>query len=195
MKTHDPEGNSFCIQNVVVSEAYQRRGIALALVERIIARVRNDGLSKRLLLICRDYLQPLYAKAGFEYVGVSPVILGARPWDEMRLVLKEPETSSNEWPQSVIGIAKSPSNESSPNNPQSTGSRDRPSLRLLSSFPGGLSDVTTDSKGVKQNKFDIICPRTGCDGPIMKSGAGHLVEKEMPEVQLYLRDGNFINPR
>ncbi|KAL5483516.1 hypothetical protein ACEPAI_8748 [Sanghuangporus weigelae] len=189
MKTHDPEGSSVCIQNIVVSTAYQRRGIALALVEQIIAEVRNDGLTKRLLLICRDNARAVYEKAGFEYVGVSPVVLGARPWDEMRLVLKEPARSSSAGIQTVNGTAKLLSHESTPQSSshldiarQSNGILTRSSSCLLSSFARGLSEVTTDTKGVKSNKFDVLCPRTVCDCIILKSSAGHLVEKYIPEL-------------
>ncbi|KAL5504973.1 hypothetical protein ACEPAH_7636 [Sanghuangporus vaninii] len=191
MKTHDPEGSSVCIQNVVVSTAYQRRGIALALVEQIIAEVRNDGLTKRLLLICRDNARPVYEKAGFEYVGVSPVVLGARPWDEMRLVLKEPARSSSVGPPTVNGTARLLPHESIPKSfshldiaQQSNGILIRSSSCLLSSFARGLSEVTTNTKGVKSNKYDILCPRTGCDHIILKSNAGHLVEKYIPELNV-----------
>ncbi|KAL5521086.1 hypothetical protein ACEPAG_9008 [Sanghuangporus baumii] len=193
MKTHDPEGSSVCIQNVVVSTAYQRRGIALALVEQIIAEVRNDGLTKRLLLICRDNARAVYEKAGFEYVGVSPVVLGARPWDEMRLVLKEPACSSSVGLQTVNGNAKllSHESESTPQPSshldivqQSNGIITRSSSCLLSSFARGLSEITTDTEGVKSNKYDILCPRTGCDCIILKSSAGHLIEKYIPELDI-----------
>ncbi|KAL5532330.1 hypothetical protein ACEPAF_5900 [Sanghuangporus sanghuang] len=200
MKTHDPEGSSVCIQNVVVSTAYQRRGIALALVEQIIAEVRNDGLTKRLLLICRDNARAVYEKAGFEYVGVSPVVLGARPWDEMRLVLKEPARSSSVGPPTVNGIARLLPHESTPQSSshldiaqQMNGILTRSSSWLLSSFARGLSEVTTDTKGVKSNKYDILCPRIGCDCIILKSNAGHLVEKYIPELNVVEQSSSSLS--
>lgn len=62
------EGN---IDNIAVSPAYRRRGVADALVSYAVERAREDGLAT-LMLEVRETNEPalrLYAKHGFEAVG------------------------------------------------------------------------------------------------------------------------------
>ncbi|KAG0303092.1 hypothetical protein BGZ98_007001 [Dissophora globulifera] len=106
MSTHDPQGSSVCIHSVCVTSAYQRRGIAIAMVKEYLKHLqqhvhipaistssddsqeladRNTSLVgvKRVLLIAHNELIGLYARAGFELVGQSAVEHGPDPWYEM----------------------------------------------------------------------------------------------------------------
>ena len=49
------------------------------------ADLSADGSTMHVLLICKQYLQPLYAQAGFTLIGPSAVVHGQDPWFEMRL--------------------------------------------------------------------------------------------------------------
>ncbi|KAL0574690.1 hypothetical protein V5O48_007275 [Marasmius crinis-equi] len=55
-------------------------------------------------------------------------------------------------------------------------SRTRPTAKLLKSFENGISDVT-DNEG-PSNRYDLLCPRTGCGSIILKKGVGKFVERE-----------------
>ncbi|KAL5521087.1 hypothetical protein ACEPAG_9009 [Sanghuangporus baumii] len=194
MKKHGPNGSSVCIHGVVVSSQYQRRGIALALLKEYVSRMRRDGSTKRILLICHENMRALYEKAGFEYVGPSPVVHGPLPWDEMRVTLDSlPEEKEDEGSRNISSQSSSnalPGSESGSLPPgllealqQSNSSRNRPSARLSSSFSGAVDDVSKDSGGVKANKYEILCPRPGCGSVILKAGVGTLVEKDLPEIE------------
>ncbi|KAL5483515.1 hypothetical protein ACEPAI_8747 [Sanghuangporus weigelae] len=194
MKKHDHNGSSVCIHGVVVASQYQRRGIAIALLNEYVSRIRRDGLTKRILLICHENMRALYEKAGFEYIGPSSVVHGPLPWDEMRITLDNlpgeeedegsrdipSQSSSNALPGSGTGSFPPGLLEALQ---QSNSSRNRSSARLLSSFPGTVDDVSNDFDGVKMNKYDISCPRPGCGCIILKAGVGTLVEKELPEIE------------
>lgn len=190
MKRHDPDGSSVCVHAVVVASQYQRRGIASALLKEYIVRLQNDALIKRLLLICHEDMRALYEKAGFEYVGLSPVVHGALPWHEMRVTLDGPRIEMPERLENTTS-SSAPSGAAPEQLPpgllealqQSSSSRDRPSARLLSSFTGGVNDVLNQFGEAKTNKYDILCSRPGCGCVILKAGVGAFAGKELPEVQ------------
>lgn len=198
MERHDPEGRSVCIHAVVVARPQQKHGIALALLKEFIARARDEGLYKRVLLICHSDLRPLYEKAGFEYVGPSAVVHGALPWLEMRILLSESSddekstSPENTTPVSPVVEARSPPASGSGSIPTglfealrlSSSSHRRPPTRSFNSFDGldNLSSASANSFDSKINKFDILCPRSGCGSVILKDGVGRLVDKELAEV-------------
>ena len=47
----------------------------------------NGSNMKKIALICKENLVPLYAKAGFGLVGPSKVVHGKDPWMDMTLDL------------------------------------------------------------------------------------------------------------
>ncbi|KAJ7226083.1 Mss4-like protein [Mycena pura] len=61
-------------------------------------------------------------------------------------------------------------------------SRNRPALRTLASFSGGVTDVSMPESVVLVNKYDLLCPRPECASLILRTGVGKLVEK--PSVQM-----------
>eukprot|EP00741_Cyanophora_paradoxa_P006932 tig00001065_g6706.t1 len=87
MRHHDADGESVNIHSVVTRHALRRRGVALRMLREYEAWMRAGGARRRLLLITKADVQPLYEKAGFTFRGVSPVVHGETPWNEMHLEL------------------------------------------------------------------------------------------------------------
>ena len=85
MAGHVPAGPSLCIHSVVVARARRRQGLASHLLGAYVDHARGLLGVERLLLICKQHLQPLYAQAGFTLIGPSAVVHGQDPWFEMRL--------------------------------------------------------------------------------------------------------------
>jgi len=191
MSTHDPTGTSVCIHSVCVASAYRRRGIATLLLKEYISRLQHNSNNDkpkydRILLIAHDDLRALYEGAGFEWVGPSAVVHGARPWFEMQKLLVDPSSKST-GPQ--LQAAEPEALTSIPPDIMqalqaslaSSSRRPRPSARLLSEQASmdEILTVTSDVEGTKVNKYDLLCPRPGCGCLILKSGVGHLVEQQI----------------
>eukprot|EP00051_Salpingoeca_urceolata_P028640 m.487693 g.487693 ORF g.487693 m.487693 type:complete len:180 (+) comp25208_c0_seq1:112-651(+) len=88
MHCHVPTGETLCIHSVSVHTPCRRKGLASHMLQKYIGHVRENiaGVSS-LQLIAHDELVPLYTKAGFEHVGLSPVVYGSRPWQDCILRL------------------------------------------------------------------------------------------------------------
>ncbi|ESK86736.1 hypothetical protein Moror_15185 [Moniliophthora roreri MCA 2997] len=59
--------------------------------------------------------------------------------------------------------------------------RTRPEPKLLTSFENGILDVgllASDEETTTSNRYDLLCPRSGCASTIIKAGVGKLVERE-----------------
>ncbi|KAF7324804.1 hypothetical protein MKEN_00522200 [Mycena kentingensis (nom. inval.)] len=167
MSTHVPGASSVCIHSVCVDAAHKRQGLGLRLLREYIARLQAAEKYERILLITHEPLRDFYEKAGFEWLGPSQVVHGTLPWFEMRIIL-QPPTQSSPPPPGVYEALLQPSN------PNPSGTRD------LSSFAGGVADVASESL----NKYDLLCPRSGCGSVILKNGVGKLVER--PSIQIDL---------
>jgi ribosomal protein S18 acetylase RimI-like enzyme len=83
MGKHEKEGKTVCIHSVVVNSKFRRSGIGLKMMKEYLKRVKNVD---QFLLLSKKYLIPFYEKAGFELLGVSPVVHGAENWYDMRYV-------------------------------------------------------------------------------------------------------------
>ncbi len=172
MSTHDPAGSSICIHAVCVSPEYRKRGVALGLLKEYISRMeraRQSGVSyERIVLITHENMRGLYEKAGFEWVGKSDVVHGSEPWFEMRKLLSPapPPTQTQSLPPGLWEAL------------QRSSSRSVPSARLLPSFPRGIEDVCDPN-----NKYDLLCPRSGCGSIILKNGVASLVERESVQLE------------
>lgn len=90
MRRHDAMGESLCVHSVVVTADARRRGVGSALVRAIVARARELPGVRRVLLICKEPLIPLYGAAGFRLIGPSDVTVGADPWFAMAFELDRP---------------------------------------------------------------------------------------------------------
>lgn len=203
MSTHDPSGTSVCIHAVVVRQSYQRQGIALALLKEYIARLKGEGKYDRALLICHDGLQELYEKAGFECVGASDIVHGTKPWIELHVDLKAPnslhETLETGTSEPIVDVDLNQGGSVPPNILQALQgfnafqAQSPLSKQNLSAFEGGISAVTSESR----NKYDLICPHPECRCKLLKGGVGILVEEPLFEVCFYeslkSKESSFIH--
>jgi len=67
--------------------------------------------------------------------------------------------------------------------PSNTGNRS--AIRRLSDFDQDILAVSTPldtDQGASTNKFDLLCPHTGCGSVILKAGVGRWVESTSVEV-------------
>lgn len=189
MSTHVLNSSSVCIHSVCVSAAHRKQGTGLRLLKEYISRLQNARKAgqpyQRVLLITHEELRSFYEKAGFEWLGVSSVVHGTKPWYDMRLNLTDEPT------QGEISTSTPPTQVDGQHIPpgiwealqRRTG--DRPMTRLISDFHHGINDLITSSpreQGLSFNKFDLLCPRNGCGSVILKSGAGSWVERASVQV-------------
>ncbi|KAJ7040800.1 acyl-CoA N-acyltransferase [Mycena alexandri] len=168
MSVHIPGSSSVCIHSVCVSSANRGQGVGSKLLREYIARLETAHREKsapyqRILLITHENLRKFYEKAGFEWVGASAVAHGSLPWYEMRTILGSGSTALESPPQGAFEALQRPSNEN-------------PAPRLLSSFPGGIPDVSFNEPSLRSNKFDLLCPRSSCGSVILNHGVAKFIE-------------------
>lgn len=65
-------------------EAFRRRGVAAALMNRMIETARERG-KKGLILTCKDRLIHYYEKFGYVNLGLSRSVHGGAVWYDMIL--------------------------------------------------------------------------------------------------------------
>jgi guanine nucleotide exchange factor len=200
MSTHVPSSSSVCIHSVCIAPSHRGKGVGSHLLREYIdrlerRRVNGTASYERVILIAHDYLRSFYERAGFEWIGKSDVVYGSRPWYEMcRMLGPSPSSELPTQTRATIPSAQLP--EEAPQLPSQlwetlqSPSRSRPVPRLLSSFSGGLSDITTTdptiaTQGPPSNKFDLLCPRSKCGSIILKAGVANWVERS--SVQVILR--------
>ena len=176
MSKHVPGAKSVCIHSVCVAQEHRKKHFGLNLVKEYVRRLAEAGQYDRVLLIAHEELRAFYEKAGFEFVGQSAVVHGARPWFEMRKNLSSSgiappdaldQTQTQQLPAGLWeALARS-------------STRTRPVPRLLPSFARAVEDVTvTDaSNGSPTNTYDLLCPRHGCGSIILKAGVAKWVER------------------
>lgn len=83
---HEPEGKNQMIFGLAVHPDCRRRGVAAALMERMIAFAREQGM-ERVILTCKKEKIPYYSKFGFQNQGVSQSTHGGAVWYDMTLFL------------------------------------------------------------------------------------------------------------
>ncbi len=85
MARHAPDGETVAVHSVVVAPRLQRQGLATFMLRSYLRHVcaREEGVS-RVVLISKPAKAALYARAGFECAGASPVVWGSERWDEYR---------------------------------------------------------------------------------------------------------------
>ncbi|KAG6831547.1 hypothetical protein H0H92_009466 [Tricholoma furcatifolium] len=193
MSTHVPSASSVCIHSVCVDTTHRHKGIASALMEEYISRLRSSPEAyERILLISHEPLRPFYERLGFEWLGLSSVVHGPDPWYEMRLNLtprKGPPNNVATTADEALSLGPGALDAPPPGlwaALQRSSTRARPAPRLLASFPAGVESLVhphppTD-KVQNSNKYDLLCPRPGCASVILLAGAGEYVCR--PSVQL-----------
>jgi guanine nucleotide exchange factor len=185
MSTHVPNGPSVCIHSVCVSPLHRRKGIALRLLINYVERLRCSTTYERVLLITHEELRALYEAAGFEFVGASAVQHGAKPWYEMRKILRNSS-------QLAVGDALGSTAPSSVDQAdilaalmqQASSARTRPPPALLRSFQNGLDNVCTTVESNLTNTYALVCPRPGCGSTILLARTANLVDKQSIQVWL-----------
>ncbi len=81
---HKPDGAYQSVFGLDVAEEWRGRGIAAALMERLIEEAKKRG-RKGMILTCKDRLIPYYEKFGYQNQGVSGSVHGGAVWYDMRL--------------------------------------------------------------------------------------------------------------
>ena len=163
MTTHDPEGKTICIHSVCVDPGHQRQKIGSALLEEYIRRWAN-GLYDGISLIAHEELTGFYVAAGFDLIGKSGVVHGSKPWFELRYSLQTriPDAATQ---RRILEALQEQTKQSEV---------DRPDKKLLSSFPGGPSELA-DERGL--NKLKLYCPRKVCRSVILLVRTATLAER------------------
>lgn len=184
MATHVPGSASVCIHSVCVAKNHRRKQIALNLLKEYISRLETARTAgkpyERVLLITHELLRQLYERAGFEWAGKSNVVHGSEPWYEMRKELSSgtqtaAEPEAQQMPAGLWDAL------------QQTSTRTRPSARPFTDFQGKINDVIrpdSDDYTISVNKFDLLCPRSGCGSIILKAGVGKWVERGSVQVRV-----------
>lgn len=192
MAFHVPGAPSICIHSVCVSPDYRRKCIGLNLLKEYVRRLEvashEGGVYERILLITHEELRGFYEKAGFEWVGKSSVVHGARPWFEMKKSFKHsplrsphltPHHSHSHTPVPPAGLWEALQKSA-------TAGRQR-KARLLSSFSCGTDDLVDitgeDEDEIAMNNCDLLCPRDGCGSIIVKKGVARLIEQESVQLE------------
>ncbi|MDR3758987.1 MULTISPECIES: GNAT family N-acetyltransferase [Enterocloster] len=81
---HNANGAYQSIFGLDVVEAFRRRGVAAALMNRMIETARERG-KKGLILTCKDRLIHYYEKFGYVNLGLSQSVHGGAVWYDMIL--------------------------------------------------------------------------------------------------------------
>ncbi|MCI6530697.1 MAG: GNAT family N-acetyltransferase [Mesosutterella sp.] len=81
---HNPNGAWQMIFGVATRPEYRRRGYAGTLIRRCIEEAKKEG-RKGVVLTCRDFRVPYYAKFGFKDEGLSESTHGGFKWHQMRV--------------------------------------------------------------------------------------------------------------
>ena len=81
---HRPGGAYQTVFGLDVLPAFRRRGVAAALLNRLIDTARARGC-RGVVLTCKDRLKPYYEKFGFVCQGVSASTHGGAAWNDMLL--------------------------------------------------------------------------------------------------------------
>ncbi len=75
--------------------AFRRRGLAGAVLERVIADAKAQG-RRGCVLTCKDGLVHYYARFGFQSEGVSASTHGGAVWYDMRLTFGSESAAGGE---------------------------------------------------------------------------------------------------
>ncbi len=89
---HQPDGAYQTVFGLDVLPAYQRQGIAAALLERLIGLTAARG-KRGVVLTCKDRLRHYYEKFGFQWRGVADSTHGGAVWNLMVLEFGEEKST------------------------------------------------------------------------------------------------------
>ncbi|GAA5840450.1 hypothetical protein JCM3766R1_000292 [Sporobolomyces carnicolor] len=170
MEAHEPAGQYLAIHSVCVSPDHRKQGIAKALLQEYLARVRAAGRVRGIRLIAKEGLVGMYERSGFKSRGKSQVVHGKDPWFELGIDFDQnpSETSLFDTDEGI-----------DPSTIRSPGKRLSP------------DSITPDTIRVKllqdgKNKFDLYCPRAECRCLLIKRGAASWVVRGSHENDIEL---------
>lgn len=83
---HDPLAPNVVIMSVVIEPAQQGRGLALPMMARFVAQMREAG-KRSIHLMCKERHVGLYQRMGYRYVRPSESDHGGMAWHEMVMEL------------------------------------------------------------------------------------------------------------
>lgn len=158
MSTHDPTGQHAAIHSVVVSPKLKGQGVATALLQEYLKRLRANPRYTSAVLISHDNLIPLYQRAGFTLRGKSHVVHGSLPWFELAADVSAAAPAKPAQPAVV-----------SPG-------------RSYSEFQ---QNDLVDTQG--KNRHALYCPRGACKCLLLNPGAAVLVERTYAPVSVSVR--------
>ncbi|MDO4182876.1 MAG: GNAT family N-acetyltransferase [Coriobacteriia bacterium] len=81
---HDPEGAWLMIFGVATLPEYQGRGVASALMKRVLDDCATRGMQGA-VLTCKPHMVPFYARFGFADEGLCNSQHGGAQWHQMRV--------------------------------------------------------------------------------------------------------------
>jgi ribosomal protein S18 acetylase RimI-like enzyme len=178
MSTHVEQGSSVCIHSVCIHPEHKRQGLGMHLLNEYVRRLESAQVYERILLICHDELINFYEKCGFTLVGESKVQHGGGRWYEMKRILDgsgrggvQQDNSQSRSQEMPAGLWEAL---------QASSARERPTPLSSHQSPEVVS--VTGSDGVIKNKYDLLCPRSGCSSIILKKGVAKLVERSSVQV-------------
>lgn len=176
MSTHVPGARTVLIHGVCVSSDSRRRGIASALLAEYQRRLAAKGSYERALLIAHEEKAAFYERIGFKSRGLSNISFAGIPWIELEWVVpREKPSERQDAPQAIPpGLLEAL---------QGQGVTPRRQGQLLSSFQGGILDVSEEGEGdQRSNGFDLLCINERCGSIILKRGVAVLRERESVQV-------------
>jgi len=186
MATHDPQGPYVAIHSVCVDEAHRRKGVALALVKEYLARLEvNDDSVLGARLIAHDNLIKLYQQAGFDLVGRSKVVHGAKPWYELKVDFgrASASASSSRAAAAAAAAGAGAAREDEEGDVRSPG-------RLLTRA-GGIGALVDPASGT--NATDLFCPRAECRCLLLRRGAGKWVRTHASDFEVRPLDNSSLS--
>ena len=80
-------GKWLMLFGVATAPAYQKRGFASQLMERVIEDTKKQD-RRGIVLTCKEELIPFYSRFGFVSEGISDSEHGGAEWYQMRLTLE-----------------------------------------------------------------------------------------------------------
>ena len=178
MSTHVPGARTVLIHGVCVSSDARRRGIASTLLAEYQKRLAATGSYERALLIAHEEKVTFYERVGFKSRGLSNISFAGVPWIELEWVVPHETPSELQGtPQAIPpGLLEAL---------QRQGVTPRRPGQLLSSFQGGILDVSEEGEGDQRlNGLDLLCIHERCGSIILKRGVAALRERESVQVSV-----------
>lgn len=176
MSTHVPGARTVLIHGVCVAPDARRRGIASALLAEYQCRLATAGSYERVLLIAHEDKLAFYERVGFKSRGLNSISFAGVPWLELEWVVpSEKQRDPENVPQMIpSGLLEALQNQ---------GVSPRRQGQLLSSFQGGILDVT-EKGDQRSNRYDLLCVSERCGSIILRRGIAVLQERESVQVRV-----------